>query len=256
MILCGCKNTDKNSAFSSEENKKAKQIMQGIWVSDDDGSVVMKVKGDSIIYADTTLTPVTFAIYGDTLITKNFTEAHYAIIKQTPHIFQFASATGDSIRLIKSDNPDDSLAFVQHHVVTASEINQRQTIKRDTVLRHADKQYHAYVQVNPSTYKVIISSVNESGLKVDNVYYDNIINIALFQGERKLFSKNMSKQDFSKLVPASFLQQSILSDITIEQIGEDGVHFLASILQPDSETSYIVNITISYQGKISKQLSN
>ncbi len=57
-------------------------------------------------------------------------------------------------------------------------LNQNTLIKRDTVVVRGDEKYHLYVQVNPTSYKVYKSSYNDDGVEVDNVYYDNIVNLA------------------------------------------------------------------------------
>lgn len=58
--------------------------------------------------------------------------------------------------------------------------------------------------MNPTTYKVYKSSYNDDGVQVDNVYYDNIVNIHVYHGANRVFSRDFHKKDFLKVVPAEF----------------------------------------------------
>ena len=89
-------------------------------------------------------------------------------------------------------------------------LNQNMLIKRDTVVTWRDKR----------------------------VYADG----------RKLFSSNFYKKDFQEKVPASLLDQSILSDITFQKVDAQGVHFHAVIGVPDSPSSYLVEVIVSPEG--------
>ena len=55
--------------------------------------------------------------------------------------------------------------------------------------------------------------VSEEGLGVDNVYYDNIIHICVYEGRKSLYAKDITKQMFKGVVPDDFLQWAILSDM-------------------------------------------
>ena len=116
------------------------------------------------------------------------------------------------------------------------------------------ERYHTYIQVNPTTYKVVKSAYNDEGVEVDNVYYDNIIHISVFQGARQLFSRDFRKKDFSGKIPSAYLRQSILSDILFDRIDASGLHFISEIAIPDSPSSYQVDILISFDGKMTKKV--
>ena len=92
--------------------------------------------------------------------------------------------------------------------------------------------------------------MNDDGVQVDNVYFDNIINLNVFHGANKLFSHDFKKKDFRNKVPESFLEQAVLSDLLFERIDEKGIHYLAVLAMPDSSLSYQVKIVVSYQGKL------
>ena len=51
--------------------------------------------------------------------------------------------------------------------------------------------------------------VSEEGLGVDNVYYDNIIHICVYEGRKSLYAKDITKQMFKGVVPDDFLQWAI-----------------------------------------------
>lgn len=251
-LLCGLsvaascgKKASPNS--TPKEDTRAKELLQGIWLNEDDEDVAFRVKGDTIYYPDSTSQPVYFCIYGDTLVMKGARDVKYPILKQAAHLFEFKSPSGDVIKLTKTSDKTYLKSFQQEKTVA---LNQNQLIKRDTIVLHGENRYHLYVQVNPTTYKVFKSSMNDDGVQVDNVYFDNIINLNVFHGANKLFSHDFKKKDFGKKVPDSFLEQAVLSDLLFEGIDEKGIHYLAVLAMPDSSLSYQVKIVVSYQGKL------
>ena len=48
---------------------------------------------------------------------------------------------------------------------------------------------------------------------MDNVYYDNIIHICVYEGKRSLFAKDITRQMFKHVIPDDFLKWAILSDM-------------------------------------------
>lgn len=249
LILASCKkDAAKVDVPVVEEDKEAKAMLQGIWVNDDDGTVAIKVKGDTVIYADSTDAPVAFAIINDSLVMRGYNERRYAIVKQSEHVFQFINANGEIVKLVKSENEADNYAFEGHTTMT---FNQNQLIKRDSVVFAGSHKYHYYVQVNPSTYKVVCTSYNDDGVQVDNVYYDNIINLCVYEGSQRIFSSDIHRQDFKKYVPADYLQQAVLSDVTLDRTTNQGnLEFLASVCSPNAYTSYAVRLTVTPEGKL------
>lgn len=245
LVSCGQKSDKQEGA--QEENAAAKKMLQGIWLNDDEDDVAFRVKGDTIYYPDSTSQPVYFYIIGDTLVMKGSNVVKYPIVKQAAHIFQFKIQNGDIVKLVKTSDKSYLRQFMQEPPVA---LNQNTLIKRDTIVSHADEKYHLYVQVNPTTYKVFKSSYNDDGVEVDNVYYDNIVNINIFHGSSKLFGRDFHKEDFKRKVPAEFLKQAILSDINFLKVDAEGIHYMAIIAMPDSSLSYQVELVISHDGKM------
>ncbi len=245
LASVGCKNTNK-PVDAPKEDLKAKTMLQGIWIDADEETVVFKIHGDTIYYPDSTSQPVKFQIIKDTMILLGNNASRYPIIRQEAHIFEFKNQSNDIIKLVKSENPYDSLQFVRHSPI---QLNQGKIIKTDTVVMHGDQKYHSYVQVNPTTYKVYRSFYNGEGMEVENIYYDNIIHISVFNGARKVFSKDFRKADFNKAVPDNMLKQCVLSNIKLMRLANDGLHYQTQLAIPDSPSSFIVELIISYEGK-------
>ena len=252
-ILWGCRGKGGGNRQDVVENREAKQLLQGIWLNEDDEEVAFMAKGDSIYYTDSTSQPARFMIVGDSLWMIGANTIKYVIIKQAPHLFYFQNGNGDLVKLVKSENTNDRFLF-SHKRPQA--INQKTLIKRDTVVTYGDKRYHLYVQINPTTYKVFKTTYNDDGVEVDNVYYDNIIHIAVFCGAKKLFSRDFRKTDFRRQIPSDFLRQSIFSDMTFLHINPQGIHFTAAICIPDDPSSYLVDVAISFAGKLSMGVVN
>lgn len=99
---------------------------------------------------------------------------------------------GDVIRLHKSDAENDFLAFIHTREIPVY----NEVIKKDSVVTYDNVRYRGYVYINPSKIKVMRPGVSEEGLGVDNVYYDNIIHICVYEGRKSLYAKDITKQMF------------------------------------------------------------
>ena len=183
-VLVGCNRQGSTPA----ESKEAKQMLQGVWMDSEGGDVSFRVKGDTIFYSDTTSMPSYFKIIGDSLVLGSGTS--YGIVKQSPNVFWFTNQNGDLVKLQKSDDPVDELEFVhdQPQVLTYT-----QQVKKDSVVTYNGERYHWYIAINPTKYKVVTHSYNDDGLEVENVYYDNIMHISVFNGSRQIFSSDFKK---------------------------------------------------------------
>lgn len=243
-----CRKGKESVQQQPEENREAKQMLQGIWVDEDEQDVAFKAKGDTIFYPDSTSQPVYFQIIDDSLVLHGANVSKYPIIKQTRNLFIFKNQNGDQVKLVLSDDPDDESFFTFKR---PQPLNQGTVIKRDTVITYGSERYHCYVQVNPTTYKVVSQSYNSEGVGVDNVYYDNIVNLNVYHGAQKLFGGDFRKQQFKGKVPKQYLTQSILSDITLSGADAQGIHFTASLIIPGTNmSSYQVVITVAYNGRM------
>ena len=250
IVACAPK-TPKNEG-KVEEDKVAKQMLQDIWINADDESVAFKVKGDTIYYPDSTSSPAYFQIFRDTLVIHGADDTvKYPIVKQAPHLFMFNNSNGETVKLTLSEDALDKFQFDNNK---AQVLNQNQLIKKDTLVSYEDMRYRCYIQVNPTTYKVIKATYNDEGVEVDNVYHDNIVNLTVYSGANRLFSHDFRKNDFNKFVPQDFLMQAILSDLTLYGVDKSGVHFNALLAMPDSPSYYVVEVSVSPTGKLKMQL--
>lgn len=184
LLLSACGGEQKQNTPEVKEDLKAKQLLQGIWLDDDAGDVVFKIHGDTIFYPDTTSMPVAFKVLADTLVLNGAKSSKYPILKQTAHLFIFANQNGEQIKLVKSEDASDDYFFEGKKV---RPLNQNELIKRDTILVYGGDKYHCYVQVNPTTFKVVKSSYNDNGVAVDNIYHDNIVHLSVLKEQQKSF---------------------------------------------------------------------
>lgn len=253
ILLCAlftaCTSKDNGTAIINED-KDAKQKMQGTWVNEIEGDMVFTVKGDTLFYNDSLNAPVAFCVRNDSLIIAGHKEVRYHITRLNSTQLYFINSNGDEVMLQKSTDPS---AVTKGEYKGVIDINQGRKIKNDTVVMWNDQRFHAYTQVNPTSYKVYQQTVNDDGMTVENVFYDNIVFIALYNGSTRVFGKNIHKKDFASLVPPTYLESAILSEITIQGAVKDGVRFVAILVRPDSYTNYRINIDITPDGK--KKLS-
>lgn len=240
-------NKNPQSSEPETEDLSAKELLQGIWLDDETESPLMRVDGDTIYYSDAQSAPIAFKIIKDTLYTYGNDTTSYKIDKQGEHIFWFHAITDNMIRLHKSEDPNDSLSFVRREVVipTYTEVT-----KRDSVVTFNGTRYRAYVYINPSNMKVIKTTYSEDGISMDNVYYDNVMHICVYEGKKSLFASDLTKQMFSNVVPEDFLSQGILSDTKFVNVDRNGFHYQAVIAIPESSIYCIADITVGFDGNL------
>lgn len=248
ILLIACNNTKKQNSLEQSENVKAKELMQGIWIDDESDIPLLFIKGDTIYYANSQSTPVYFKIIKDTLYTFGNELARYQIDKQTEYSFSFHSLADNIVKLHKSEDPNDSLAFSGKPVEiipTYTEVTQK-----DSVVFYNGIRYRAYVYINPSKIKVIKTTYSEEGISMDNIYYDNIMHICIYEGRKCLFSSDITKQMLENVISTDFLQQSILSEMNFKNVDRKGFHYQATVCIPESSVCNIADLSVSFDGKL------
>jgi signal peptidase I len=244
--LWGCGNKT-----PQEESREAKALLQGTWIDRETEGVLFRLKGDTVYYADSTSMPAYFKVVGDTLyIGKN---ASYHIEKHTDHLLWFKNQNGELMKLEKVDEEElQDVAEAPQPKTTIQTLTE--VLKRDTVVFKDGQRYHCYIAINPTHYKVLFHTVNEDGLGVDEVFYDNIVNISIFKGTSQIFKSDIHKQDYRKLVNGEFLGKAILNDMNFINVDSEGFHFTASLCLPNGASSYLVDNIISEKGDIHLKL--
>ncbi len=249
ILLVGCGQRKESIVLPAEESEEAKALLQGIWKDSDTENVIFRVQGDTVFYPDTVSQPAYFRIVNDTL---TMGRSNYHIVKQSEYVFWFRNQSNDVIKLYKSKEPSDTLAFAprrSHSLPLADRV-----LKNDSVVYFNNNRYHWYIAVNPTKYLVLKKTYGHDGVETEMKYYDNIIHISIYQGDREIFSSDFKKQMFSAYVPESFLLNAILEDIKFSRVDSDGFHFNATISEPDAASCYLVSADIDFEGRIRMEL--
>jgi len=254
LALFSCKGRQKGASNDAAEDLKAKKMLQGIWLDDESDEILFKIQGDTIYYPDAENAPVYFKIKKDTFYTYGNEVSKYKIDKQAEHIFWFHSLSDNIVKLHKSDDDSDSLMMMGHKstsvIPTYTEVT-----KRDSLVMYNGKRYRAYVYVNPSKKKVTKTSYSDDGLSVDNVYYDNVMHICVYEGRKMIYGHDVTRDMFSDLIPEQFLRNSILSDMEFYGVGKTGFRYQATVCIPESSVCNLVNLTISFDGKLTMKIA-
>ena len=244
FLLIGCGSKQKRP----EESKEAKALLQGVWEDEETDEVLFKLQGDSVYYPDSTSMPAYFMVAADTLYIGNSTRYH--IEKHSEHVLWLSNGDDEVIKLHKDDDPDDDVEeFSEHQIQTLTEV-----VKKDTVVYYNGNRYRLYFAINPTKYKVKLNTVNNDGLEVENVYYDNIIHLSIFNGSTQIFSRDFRKPQYEKKVPAQFLTKSILNNMEYDKTDAEGFHVNASLCTPGNASCYMVGHVISFDGKLTTKL--
>ncbi|EXZ24213.1 putative lipoprotein, partial [Bacteroides fragilis str. S13 L11] len=91
VLFVACNNGKGQQPSEENEDPKAKEILQGIWLDDETETPLMRIIGDTIYYSDAQSAPVYFKILKDTLYTYGKDVTHYQIDKQSEYSFWFHS---------------------------------------------------------------------------------------------------------------------------------------------------------------------
>ncbi len=248
VLLIACNNTKRPNISEQSEDTQAKELLQGIWLDDENSIPLVLVKGDTIYYTDSQSVPVYFKIVKDTLYTYGNELTRYQIDQQTEYTFSFYSLADNIVRFHKSEDPNDSLAFSRKPVEiipTYTEVTMK-----DSVVFYNGTRYRAYVYINPSQIRVIKTVYSEDGISMDNVYYDNIMHICVYEGKKCLYSSDITKQMLEKVISPEFLRQAILSDMNFKKVDRKGFHYQATVCIPESSVCNMANLLVSFDGKL------
>lgn len=241
VLVSSCSST-KNGENSDREDLTAKELLQGVWLDDETDMPLMCISGDTIYYADPQNAPVYFKVLRDTIYLRGNTLTAYKIDRQTEYSFWFHSLSDDIVKLYKSDNPEDTLAFSTQEVEVIPSTSE--VIKKDSVVMYKGTRYRGYVYINPSKMKVIKTVYSDEGIGVDNVYYDNVIHICVYEGKKLLYGKDVTKKVFATIFPEEVLNQTILSDMNFINVDGKGYHYEAMLRIPESSVYHLVSLTI------------
>lgn len=251
ILLASCTNQSRKETELEKEDLYAKELLQGIWIDEMTEIPILQIEGDTLNYINESVHPVAFKIIGDTLKTFGQRTSSYHIEKQSESTFWIQSVTGDIIQLYKADIPIESFLSQESSVLPASD---PEVIEKDEVVYYNNIRYRGYVYINPTHIKVVQPELTEEGLHVENVYYDNIIHICVYEGKNKLFGKDIKKQEFEHLIPADYYQRAILSDMDFIGVTGEGYQYQATLCIPNHASCYLIHLSIHTDGEISYEL--
>ena len=249
-LMSSCSGQPQKKEEMEKEDLIAKEWLQGTWIDDMTETPLFTAKGDTIYYIDEPAVPVAFKIIEDTLKTYGRKISNYHIKKQGKSFIWIQSFMGDILQLSKAENSQDSLWIPRQ---TPKEKTDN-VISKDNVVHYNNQRFRGYVYINPTNIKVHQPEITEEGLEIENIYYDNIIHICVYEGKNKLFGRDMKKQDFESLIPAEYYQRAILSDMEFGGVNAKGYQYQATLCIPNSASCYLVNISITKDGDITYEL--
>lgn len=214
-MLAGCLSPQQHGAEKQDENQEVIQRLQGIWLDDNTEAPLFKIQGDSIYYASQINAPMPFSVHNDTITVYSAQPIHYFIEECLSYSLRYRTSVGETVSLHKAES--DTLSF---GTVVPVKVVENEVFEKDSVIFHGGERYRGYAYINPTKKRVTLVSINEEGLPVENIYYDNIIHICVYKGKERLFSKDINKEMFARVVPADFLNNAILSDMDFVKVDE------------------------------------
>ncbi len=253
LLLSSCQDK-RTTIIERKDDSAAKAMLQGNWLDAESARVQYRNKGEPIYFTDASYNSRYFKIINDTLVLYGTNDStFYKIDKKEADSFWYHSLTDEIVKLHRSENELDSLDFeTSNNTVPAPE---PEVIQKDAVVMYNGHRYRGYVYINPSQMKVIRTLYTETGMSVENVYYDNVIHICVYEGTERLYSKDFYKKDFADLIPEDFLRQAILADMDFIRVSAEGYEYLATLCIPDEASCYNIDIKISHNGGLSLENS-
>lgn len=120
-------------------------------------------------------------------------------------------------------------------------------IKMDSSSRQGD------VQLNGINYRYVIKRMPDESLPKatdddGNSYVDNRIELDIFSGNRKFFSRVFLKSNFSGMVDSSFVKKGILEGLVFDKVKDGKMDFSVSISYPQTDMYQSLMIEISENG--------
>lgn len=231
------------------EDTVAKKSLQGIWADDSGDVVQFRAEGDSLYYPGRESQPLYFKVLNGQLMICGTDTVSYRIMQLDSNKFWYHSITGELIKLHRSEYELDSLEFL--NVLREPIALYDSVVQKDSVVMFDRHRYRGYVYINPSTMRVVKTSYNENGIKIEQAFYDNVIHICVYEGKKSLYAKDFTKKDFEALVDAKFLQNAVLGDMDFIGVDSRGFWYEASLCIPDETSCYQVYIQISLEGEMS-----
>ena len=250
ITIVGCKDGGSRYALDHQD-KEAKQMLQGVWVNSEEGNPAIMVKGDSILFPDTSSLPAFFWIYKDSIYLQGQNISRYHITKQAEHVFRFENQSGEEVKLVKGSDGMMNKAFMQYRPYA---LNIFRTLDSDTTATVGGVTYVCRTHIEPTSDRLIATSFNNEGIEVENMYLDNDARLDVSVGQRRVYSHHFRKQEFSTLVPDGFMNKSILRDIQYNHADTGAVYFDAVIGVPDASSAYVVELKVTKEGKLAKRL--
>lgn len=227
-------------------------MLQGVWSNAESGDLSFYADGDSIYFPDSTSVPCYFCIVGDSLALEGTGISKYLIIRQTPHLFVFKNLNGEQIKLKKIDDNSYISHFSHKKVMQRSD----KIINKDSTLTYRNEKIRFVIHIAQGNEKVYKHTYSSDGMLVGNTYYDNDVFVKLdIQKENEkntVFDAQLKKQDFAKIVPASFISQAIFSSLQYAKTDSKGVHFSAVFSLPETVVNvcYNVDLCIDRKGQL------
>lgn len=244
-MLFGCMSPQQGEVKKQVEDREAMHQLQGIWLDDNTESPLFKIQGDSIYYASQVNAPMPFTVYNDTMVVYSAEPISYVLEECGASNLRYRTPIGEVVSLHKAES--DTLSFGTVIPVREAE---SEVLEKDSGILYNGERYRGYAYINPTKKRVTLLSVSEEGLPVETVYYDNIIHICVYKGKECLFSQDIRKEMFERVVPVDFLNNAILNDMDFVKIDRKGFRYIATLCIPNGTLCYNVQIDIDNEGKI------
>lgn len=243
----GCGPQLNPKSYVSDEERIS--LLQGIWLDDFSESPVFRIEGDTLFYIGESFNQFPFIIHNDSLLICGKDTNCYRISVLEDNYLELFQYDGQNLCLHKSDSAFSALMLHEMEVPQVSEV-----LEKDAIFFYNGHRYRGYSYINPTQIKFYRNAISDDGFEIENVFYDNIIHICVYEGKVRLYSKDINKQMFAEVVPQEFIDFALLSDMDFAGVDDNGFIYIATLCIPDDAQCYMIKLTIDKDKKLSLSL--
>lgn len=235
LLIVSCSSPSKQGKqVERTTDPNIKEQLQGVWLDKNTESPVLEIEGDSLLYASKSDVRMRYLVADDTLFVQGLYTVPYPILEYSEHSISFKTPMGDEIHLYKDEQGNITIEPTEPVEVESV----TRVIKKDSVIMVGKRRLRGYVTINPTSVKVVRPGITEDGFSIDNVYYDNIIHVCVYEGREQQCGKDIKRCMFEGIVPAEFLSVSILQDMCFMGLSGNRFQFRATLRVPDGPSYY------------------
>lgn len=226
------------------EDETAKDMLQGMWLNNEDGALAFNVRGDSLYYPQKGFLPMHIYVVGDSLYMQGSGTMRYKITRQTDNRIEVRTHDGSDLVLVRTQQKSDSLTFAE----AGSKAVLRPSLAQatDTVCG----TWHIKAEPVPSADNVVSRRVNSEGFETDELYSGNDFRLTVSHTANSVFGRVVKKEELLHDNAPEVRSQLALVGMTPVSATAESLCMAAIFRRPYADAEFRVEFVITPEGKL------